>query len=394
MQDKKLYRACFYAFFYGGIVMITIGAALPDIRASYNLTDTMSGALLSCYSLGNLASGIIIGFASLYLGHKPAILIFSGLLCLGLAMLAFMNLPVMLFTACALIGLGRGSIITFSQRAVNIFTNGDPKTTGLLHATFAVGAILSPLIFSFMRLISWRAGIILVMILGFIAVFMFMFMSAKDYSCLDVHDPDSDSNPESESRSEQAFAFLRDKGFVIIACLMFLYLCCEFAVSGWLVTYMHHKNMTLGYAHSMASLLWFVMLAGRLVCARLVKYIPQRKIMPVLASGSALSFAFMLISKGEIMIALSVACLGFFMSGISPMIYASSAPYTNKFPLAMGILFTIGCTGGTIMPLITGVIAEFYGFDGGMSAILATFALLIIFAVINLRSVSASVSAD
>ena len=385
MQDKKLYRACFYAFFYGGIVMIMIGAVLPDIRASYNLTDSMSGALLSCYSLGNLASGIIIGFASLYFGQKKAILILLALLCLGLAMLAFTSLPVMLFTACALTGLGRGSIITFSQRTVNIFTNGDPKTTGLLHATFAVGAILSPLIFSFMRLISWRAGIILVMLLGFMAVFM--FMSVKDYSCLEVHD--SDSNSESESHTEKSFAFLHDKGFVIIACLMFLYLCSEFAVSGWLVTYMHHKNMTLGYAHSMASLLWFVMLAGRLMCARLVKYISQRKILPVLALCSALSFAFMLISHGEVPVALSVACVGFFMSGISPMIYASSAPYTNKFPLAMGILFTIGCMGGTIMPLITGVIAEFYGFDGGMSAILATFALLIVFAVINIRRTNA-----
>ncbi|MBQ9595103.1 MAG: hypothetical protein IJR35_04520, partial [Synergistaceae bacterium] len=71
------------------------------------------------------------------------------------------------------------------------------------------------------------------------------------------------------------------------------------------------------------------------------------------------------------------------MSGISPIIYSSSAPYTNKFPLAMGILFSIGCTGGALMPFVTGLIAEFYGFDGGMSAILVTFVLLIIFAIIN-----------
>ena len=38
------------------------------------------------------------------------------------------------------------------------------------------------------------------------------------------------------------------------------------------------------------------------------------------------------------------------------------------------------------MPLITGIIAENYGFDGGMSAILAAFVMLIIFAVINLRN--------
>ena len=35
------------------------------------------------------------------------------------------------------------------------------------------------------------------------------------------------------------------------------------------------------------------------------------------------------------------------------------------------------------MPFVTGLVAEFYGFDGGMSAILITFVLLIIFTVIN-----------
>ena len=73
------------------------------------------------------------------------------------------------------------------------------------------------------------------------------------------------------------------------------------------------------------------------------------------------------------------------MAGISPIIYASSAPYTNKYPLALGMLFTIGCTGGTIMPFITGFLADIYGFDGGMSAIFFAFALLILFAIINLK---------
>lgn len=376
INGKKLYWSCFYAFFYCGIVMVTIGAALPDIRAAYNLNDSMSGALLSCYSLGNLASGIISGLAGLYLGQKRAILILAGLLCAGMCLLSFTSLPVILFMACALIGIGRGSMISFSQRTINIFTNGDPKITGFLHASFAVGAIISPLMFSLMRLISWRAGIIAVLILGIIA--LIWFMSVKDYSCLDINDSDSNSH------SEKSLAFMSDRGFIVIACLMFLYLCCEFAVNGWLVTYMHHKNMNSGYAHSMASLLWFVMLAGRLICTRLVKYIPQKKILPVLSFGSSVFFTLMLFSHGKIMIAFSVACLGLFMSGISPMIYASSAPYTNKFPMAMGVLFTIGCCGGTLMPLICGVVAEFYGFDGGMSAILIGFILLIAFSVVNL----------
>ena len=373
---NKLFWSCFYAFFYCGIVMITIGSALPDMRAAYNLSDSMSGALLSCYSLGNLASGILGGFAALYLGQKLAIIILAGLVCLGMGLLTFGHMQVLLFVACALIGLGRGSMISFGQRTINMLTGGNSRVTGMLHATFAVGAIISPLMFSALRVISWKAGIILVAILGLIAVSI--FLSIKDYSQLDNVD-------KSSGQSERSIEFLRDKGFIIIACLMFLYLCCEFAVNGWLVTYMHHKNMPLNYSHSMASLLWLVMLAGRLFCVWLAKYIPNKIIMIIFGIGSALSFAFMLVSEGAFNIAASVALLGFCMAPISPIIYGSSAPYTNKYPLAMGILFTIGCMGGTIMPLITGFAAELFGFDGGMSAILITFILLIIFAVINLR---------
>ena len=357
---------------YCGIIMMTIGSALPDISSAYNLSHSMSGTLLSCYSLGNLASGIFWAFLALYLGQKAAIIILALLVFLGLSAVATSHLHIILFIACALIGLGRGSMVSFSQRTINIFTNGEPKTIGILHATFAAGAIIAPLIFSSLRVISWQTGILFVAFLGLIAVII--FASIRDYSLLDGSKSGNDN---------KSLAFLRNKGFMIIAALMFLYLCCEFAVNGWLVTYMHHKNMTLRYSHLMAALLWVVMLIGRLLCVWLAKFVSQKNIMLYLSAGAAIFFAFMLISDGEILIALSVACLGLCMSGISPIIYSASAPYTNKFPLAMGILFSIGCIGGALMPFVTGLIAEFYGFDGGMSAILVTFVLLIIFAIIN-----------
>ncbi|MBQ7560627.1 MAG: MFS transporter [Synergistaceae bacterium] len=381
MTDKKLFYTCYYAFFYCGVVMITIGSALPDIRAAYNLSESLSGALLSFYSLGNLVSGILIGLAGLYLGQKKSIILMTMLILAGFSLLILSKLHVMLFFACALIGIGRGSSISFSQRGVIILSGGNNRATGLLHAFFAVGAIIAPLIFSILRLITWRAGLIFVIALGLIE--LILFVSVKDYSALEtLKDSDSDSQANKSSKSIE---FLKDSGFIIISCLMFLYLCCEFAVNGWLVTYMNHKSMTMNFSQSMASLLWLVMLTGRLFCVWLAKYVHEKKILLISGIGAAVFFAVMLKSEGKIFIALSVACLGFCMAGISPIIYASSAPYTNKYPLAMGILFTIGCCGGTIMPLITGFIAEFYGFDGGMSAILVTFILLIIFAVINLR---------
>ena len=358
--------------------MITIGCVLPDIRAAYNLSESLSGALLSFYSLGNLASGILIGLAGLYLGQKKSAILMTLFILAGFSLLMLAKFHVILFIACALIGLGRGSSISFSQRGVSILSGGNARVIGLLHVSFAVGAIIAPLIFSALRLITWRAGLIFAIVLGVID--FILFASVKDYSALEtLKDSDSDS------QANKSIEFLKNPGFVIIACMMFLYLCCEFAVNGWLVTYMNHKSMPMNFSQSMASLLWLVMLIGRLFCVWLAKYVQQKKILLFSGIGAAIFFAVMLKSEGKIFIALSVACLGFCMAGISPIIYASSAPYTNKYPLAMGILFTIGCCGGTIMPLITGFIAELYGFDGGMSAILVTFILLIIFAVINLR---------
>lgn len=372
MSQKKLLFSCFYAFFCCGIVMLTIGSALPDISRAYNLPYSMSGALLSCYSLGNLASGILSGLAVIYLGPKLAVILLTFCICLGMTALTLTNITVILFIACALIGLGRGSLITFSQGTVSLITNGNPKTTGLLHASFAAGAILAPLMFSALRIIDWRSGLIVVAVLGIFAVII--FAGVKDY-------------PEAKRTSGKSLAFMRDKNFMIICALMFLYLCCEFAINGWLVTYMTHKNMTMNFSQSMAALLWVVMLMGRLICVWLSKYVSQKKLLLILSISSAIFFGFMLKSEGRILIALSVACVGLCISGISPIIYASSAPFTNKYPMAMGVLFTIGCAGGTLMPLLTGIIAEKFGFNAGMSAILITFMLLIFFAVINLLNI-------
>ncbi len=367
MSPKRLLFSCFYAFFLCGIVMLTLGSALPDISTAHNLTYSLSGALLSCYSLGNLASGILSGLAVLYLGPKAAAVILTLCICAGMSGLTFADTPMFLMVSCGLVGFGRGSLITFSQAMVSL-ADSRPSTTGLLHAAFAAGSILAPLVFSALRVISWRTGLVFVAGLGLIAAGLFALV--RDY-------------PGREGSSGRSLAFLRERGFIMIAGLMFLYLCCEFALNGWLVSYMTHKHMTMTYAQSMAALLWVVMLAGRLACAHLMKHVSREKLLVVLAGGAAIFFGVILKSESRAGVALSVAGLGVFMSGISPLIYASAAPYSNKYPLAMGVIFTVGCTGGTLMPLLTGIIAERFGFDGGMSAIMSAFVMLVLLAVRN-----------
>ena len=51
--------------------------------------------------------------------------------------------------------------------------------------------------------------------------------------------------------------------------------------------------------------------------------------------------------------------------------------------MATSLLLGIGSAGAIVMPTIVGSMAEKFGFTGGMSAILVTVVLLVVFAVLN-----------
>ena len=46
-QRTQLY-ACFFSFFCSGLVTLTVGSAMPDLRAAYGLSDALGGLLLAC----------------------------------------------------------------------------------------------------------------------------------------------------------------------------------------------------------------------------------------------------------------------------------------------------------------------------------------------------------
>ena len=180
---------------------------------------------------------------------------------------------------------------------------------------------------------------------------------------------------------------------------MLFYLCAEYAINGWLVSYIQHKDVLLAgfnaagealdralaaYSQAMATLMWSVILVGRLVCAWLSRRVSPKKLMLVASICEAACFAGLMLATSIPSVTLCVAGVGFFMSGICPMIYADASPITNAYPLATGILLSFGSAGGIAMPALVGVLAQRRGFAGGMSAILAGIALLVLCAAVNL----------
>lgn len=381
--EKRTLFTCFCAFCFSGILSMTMGSVMPDLKAAYNLSDATSGLLLSAHSAGNLVAGLVSGMIPLWLGQRRSITLLSAMAVLGYFMLTLFGVPAWLLLAFLLIGFGRGSITNFDNRMVNKLSGGSPAASNLLHSSFAIGAIIAPLVFLGLRnAFSWKAGLAFVLIFGCGCVFAFSRMRLKQDS-LDRH-----------NKGNTTWKFLKNPSFLILGGMMFCYLCSEYAINGWLVTYIQNKESlcaaltasgsdVTSYSQTMASLLWVVILIGRLSCAALSARFPQKKMMLVCSIGMTLFYGLMLLSNSIAMATFSVAGLGLCMAGICPMIYSDAAIFTNTYPMATSALLAMGSTGAIIMPALVGALAEVFGFTGGMSAIFVTVALLVICAVLN-----------
>ena len=383
-ERRSLLIACFYAYFCSGLVALTQGSVMPDLKSAYGLTDTFSGILLSAHSIGNMAAGFLAGAAAVALGRKRSVVALSSLSFIGVALMALCGAPAVLFFAFVLTGVGRGTITNFNNGTVNAITDGDPAALNLLHCTFSLGAIAAPMLFLAVRgLVSWRAALAVIVLFGAVSVGNLIRLKMED------------GVPRArQGGGSWDFSFMRAPAFVVLGLMMLFYLCSEFAINGWLVTYIQSKDSLLSalpgegavraYSQSMATLLWVVILVGRLFCAWLSQRISARRLMLLCALGEGAAFAGMLFSNTIPAVTVCVALTGFCMAGIAPMIYADAAVYTNRYPMATGTLLSFGSVGGIVMPALVGGMAERFGFGGGMFAILAAICLLVICAAVNL----------
>ena len=376
---KFLIGATFISFFGCGMLTLFLGSIMPDLMATRNLTASFGGTLLMSYSLGNLISGLLLGVLCLKFGRKPVILLMSILAYTGVFIFTFDFNPVYLLPVCVLIGLGRGSAISYNTALINLMTDGEPSFQGVLHSIFAFGAIAAPIILMSARNIfsNWQSGFFIMALFGVISTILLAMANVEDNA----------PEPKSVISNPNQLGFFKEPGFITVSSLLFWYLCCEYAVNGWLVTFVLEKGMSNEFAQSMAALFWLIMFIGRVLCAIASRYIAQKILLLFLGISSFLFFVAMLFSSGKFFVAFTAGMLGLCMSGLSPIIYAGTAPFTNKYPLAMGIIFSIGCLGAMLMPFFVGVLAEFYGFTGGMAAILIAFVVLIIFSIINFRNI-------
>ena len=168
-DEKFIMNAVFYVFFVNGIFAMVMGSLLPLISQEYGLSDTVSGALISAHSVGNLISGFIAGILPAYLGRKRSIIVLSSFVTMGFIIMITTGSTLLLLTAFLFTGLSRGSVSNFNNTMVNEVSDSSP--VGFVGSRFKKEHILlvttsSTVVFYFLLLSTTNVTVITIAIIG------------------------------------------------------------------------------------------------------------------------------------------------------------------------------------------------------------------------------------
>lgn len=371
-QENRLLRNVLFVFFISGTASQPLGSFIPFLRDTYGFSYDLSGVLLSCQSIGNLAAVLAAGFLPSYLGRRKSILITAIWMAVGYFLLASgIASPIILALAFLMTGVARGGNSNFSNTMIS--TLPEPRATqgyNLLHGCFAIGALLSPLLLVgitiWLPVSGWRimaAGLCVLSVVQLIV-----------YGKMPLPEEAPKGGLKSTDRS-----FLKNKSFWLGSAMLLFYISAEYAIVGWLVTYfMDIGILNPNQSQIMNSLLWLVIFAGRMVGAAITGKVSQGKLLIADGIGFFAFFLLMFLSRTPAMIVAGLIGAGFFMATIYPTAFAFGSASIKGNDLGCSTMIFTGSLGGVITPAVVGLVAEKAGIRAGMGLVVSLTAALLI----------------
>lgn len=379
-QKKLLFYRCYYCFLINGMVVLLIGAVLPYLIAAAGINYTIAGGLLSIMAVGNLSASFVNPILAKAIGRKKTVILLSALFPLCLTVITFLPGITVLYLCFFLMGMARGTVSIFNNSVVNDFGDGTPASLNILHTFFALGAFIAPFLTSTMIHFSfdWRQILYVMIVLYLTALISFISMPVNEEIWNAIG-----KKAAAESR-EKNTSYLKNFHFYCIGFILFFYLGMENCVNGWFVTYLQDIGvMSNTYATNLVSVIWIVIMVGRLTCAYLSKKTPKKTLLLTNCIGSAIAFLILISTKNITIITLAMAGLGFFLAGIYPTCVSSAGSLFKGTASGMPVLMAMAALGGIIAPQVVGWIGDSSGIAGGISVLSIDVVIMVGFAVIN-----------
>lgn len=358
-QKKRLSRLGTMAFFLSGICAISSGVVVSILQEQYGFSYEVTGMLISLMSIGNLAASFAAGVLPAKIGARNTVLILCSGYTIGYLAMGICGTIPLLMTAFLLLGLAKGC--TLNNCTVLVGNNSPDKTKGLniMHACYAFGALLGPVLITAALQVHAKAPAILLAAFG--AAVWLVFVAAK----LPGRAKTTEKKPAGAEQVSEGRAFLRQKKFWLLTCLLFCQIAAEGSVTGWLVTYYKGNGLLSGALSTYTvTVMWGATLIARLMIAFVFPIRNRFRTLAVMGAGCTVLYIALLLSKSGTAALLFLFLFAFSMAGVNPTVVAGAGNMLSA--ASMGVMLPIAGAGAIIMPWIIGIVAERVSLQAGM----------------------------
>lgn len=376
-RKKKQFLCSYGVFIMNGMLALSIGSLLPFIRDERGLDYAFCGMIVSLHSVGNLIASFVAGMLPIAIGRKKSILVFNFFFAFSYLLIIMGGNKWFLALAFFLTGLARGATSNFCNTAINGLAPGAAWLINGLHAMFAIGAFTFPILLTVLTntgASNWIYAAYFMLVMGILSWILYF-----------IHPVDNDKVTKKES-GDTNLGFFKEPLFYICVLTLFFYLCAEQGVIGWMITYFKDTQLLPeSMSQITASVLWIMILAGRLLTAYLSTKVPKERLLLIMGFGLVGFFFLLLFSRSTALIILGIMGFGFSMAGIYPTTVSFTGLIIEKYPMAWSYILTLASFGSILMPMIIGEIAETAGIYYGMSSIVAVVMIDLIFIMVLYR---------
>lgn len=358
------FRAIFLISFLGfislGIQASLLGAAWPAIRESFGLSLDAVGILLSLGMFGSILTSLSIGRIARVLRIRSILVTGTAILGLGLFGYAVSSSWWQMIVAAFMTGVGGAAYLnganTFFSREHGV------RRLNWLHASFGIGAVLSPLIMAALLAAgqSWRCGygfagmLFITISIGFLIIF-----SQRSVVGRSQPSPSSKSTQKTSAKGSG----LRNVNFSLLffgVSIFFLYTGVEVTAGQWIFSLLtEERDVHLLLAGMLNSMFWGGLAMGRIIMGLLsVRFKPQILVRYGL-SGAIIS-CFLLLFRSVPVNMVGLVGLGFSLSPVYPTLAAQTQDRfgTILTPQIIGLETAAASLGIAFWPGLAGYIAE------------------------------------
>ena len=360
MKQSNLSRLVpvMFTFFTMGFVDM-VGTATNYVKADFALSDTVANFLPSMVFLWFFFLSVPVGLLMNRIGKRKTVLLSLVVTALAMVLpLCAYNYPVLLASFC-LLGIGNTLMQVSLNPLITCIVSGEKLASTLTFGQFikAIASFIAPIIASWasVRFGNWQL---------LYPIFLAFALIATVY--LSLTKIEEEIPKDKSSNFVQCLKLLGD-GTVL---LLFLGIVAHVGIDVGVNTcvpkiMMERLGLPLEQAGIATSIYFLFRTFGCLSGSFILARVPLRKFFAVSVACMVLAMAGLFFCHTLAGLYVAIALVGFGNSNIFPMVFSRALLYLPEKNNEMSGLMIMGLIGGTVFPLLMGLLSDGLGSQAG-----------------------------